>query len=248
MRAWPLVLLCAVLAAPADANAASQLVVWAWERPEDLRFLGTDAEVASQAGFVVLSGDGVFARGRRFPLLMQGKPGVSVVHVQIDRERPLGWTAAQRSRAAQAVLALGARGGARELQVDFEVRRSERPVLLELLSDVRRALPSGVTLSMTALASWCDTEDWLSQAPVDEVVPMLFRMGPQGSVIKARLARGGDFANPVCRAALAVSTDAPWPRAPDGRRVYLFSPRSWRAPAYAAIKKEVGQWSSPAAG
>jgi hypothetical protein len=219
------------------------VVVWAWERPEDLRFVGDAADIAIQSGFIVLSGDGVQARGRRFPLRMAGRPATAVVHVQIDRARPLAWTPAQRREAAQAVLAFGQAAGADRLQVDFEVRRSERRVLLDLLSDVRRGLPRDKRLSMTALASWCETEAWLDAAPVDEVVPMLFRMGPDGQRLKAKLEAGGDFANPRCRTSLAVSTDAPLAQAPaDGRRLYLFDPQSWTLSDYTALREETARW------
>jgi len=235
-------LLCAMVML-GSARAPSRMIVWAWERPEDLRFVGDAADVALQSGFIVLSGDGVQARGRRFPLRMSGRPTTALVHVQIDRGRPLAWTPDQRREAAQAVLAFGQVAGADRLQVDFEVKRSERRVLLDLLSDVRRGLPKNKRLSMTALASWCETETWLDAAPVDEIVPMLFRMGPDGRPLKAKLEAGGDFANPRCRTALAVSTDAPLAHAPgDGRRVYLFDPRSWTKPDYTGLRKRMAQW------
>ena len=234
----------AVLAVAAPARAAPRLVIWAWERPEDLRFAPPQADVAAQTGFVVLTGEGVFVRRRRFPLRTSRPPETAVVHVQIDHHAPLAWTAAQRRKAAAAVLQIGQAPGVRRLQVDFEVRRSERPVLLDLLADVRRGLPRGVSLSMTALASWCETEAWLNRAPVDEIVPMLFRMGPGGAPIRAKLEAGGDFAEPRCRGALAVSTDAPLRRAPTGRRVYLFSPRSWTAADFEAVRRRVETWSS----
>jgi hypothetical protein len=130
------------------------------------------------------------------------------------------------------------------VQVDFEVRRSQRQVLLDLLSDVRAGLPRGVPLSMTALASWCETEGWLKAAPVDEIVPMLFRMGPPGEEVKARLAAGRDFANPRCRTAVAISADTPLPRLPGGRRIYLFSPRSWSSRDFLTVRRRVETWSS----
>ena len=125
------------------------------------------------------------------------------------------------------------------MQVDFEVRRSQRQVLLDLLTDVRAGLPLKVPLSMTALASWCETEDWLKAAPVDEIVPMLFRMGPQGEGVKASLSTGRDFANPRCRTAVAISADTPLPRLPSGRRIYVFSPRSWAAPGLPTVRRRV---------
>jgi hypothetical protein len=246
-RARVVVLAACLLLSAGVAHASSpQLVLWAWERPEDLRFAGPEIEVAAQTGFVVLSGQGVMARGRRFPLLTApGQPRTAVIHVQIDRRSRLAWTPAQRRAAAEAVLRYARAPWTRRVQVDFEVRRSERQVLLDLLHDVRAGLPRGVPLSMTALASWCETEDWLKAAPVDEIAPMLFRMGPQGEAVTARLAAGRDFADPRCRRAVAISVDAPLPRVPTQRRVYLFSPRSWTAADFHIVQRRVEAWSSP---
>jgi hypothetical protein len=244
MRALLPLLPCLLLAGscrPAPA-APSPLILWAWGRPEDLRFAGARAEVALQTGFVELSGDGLQARGRRFPLKTALPPSTALVHVQIDHERPLRWTPLLRSRTSAAILHYAAAIPARRVQLDFEVRASERAVLLDVLADVRRGLPDGVLLSMTALASWCDSEGWLEQAPVDEIVPMLFRMTIGGEGLRKRLAAGGDFRNPRCRSALGIATDTPLDRAPPGRRVYLFNPRSWTAADFEKARQGVEVW------
>jgi hypothetical protein len=225
--AFALAALALASCGPASRPPASALILWAWERPEDLRFAGAEAEVAVQTGFVEIGGDGFAVRGRRFPLRVARPPATALVHVQIDRARPLLWTPTLR---------------ARRVQLDFEVRASERAVLLDVLRDLRRALPRGTLLSMTALASWCDTEGWLDTAPVDEIVPMLFRMGREGEALKYRLAAGGDFRNPRCRAAFAVSTDSPIVRAPPGRRVYMFNPRSWTAADLETAQARMEGW------
>ena len=216
-------------------------MLWAWERPEDVRFAKGQAEVAVESASVVLDGDAVLARGRRFPLLAGEPPSTSVVHLEIDRARPLVWTRATRAATAAAVLHYATRAPARRVQLDFEVRASERGVLLDVLGDLRRALPRDTALSMTALASWCG-EGWLDRAPVDEVVPMLFRMGRGGEAVRAALADGRDLAHPRCRTALGVAVGAPVPRAPPGRRVYLFDPRSWTPADFEAIQEEVTKW------
>jgi hypothetical protein len=189
----------------------------------------------------VLDGEAVEARGRRFPLLVAEPPATSVVHVEIRRDRPIVWNAAMRATTAAAILHYATRLPVRRVQVDFEVRASERAILLDILGDVRRALPRGTLLSMTALASWCG-EDWLAGAPVDEVVPMLFRMGRGGEDVRAMLAEGGDLRHDRCRGALGVAVGTPVPRAPPGRRVYLFDPRSWTPRDFAAVEQEVKRW------
>jgi hypothetical protein len=234
--------LLALAACGTSKPPPSTLIVWAWERPEDLRFLGDHAEVAVQTGFIELSGQTIFSRGRRFPLLTTRPPTTTVVHVQIDPALPLEWTPALRARTVAAILHYASAAPARRVQVDFEVRASQRAVLLEVLRDVRAGLPKDTTLSMTALASWCDTETWLEAAPVDEIAPMLFRMTQAGEPLRRRLEAGHDFRNPKCRKALALSTDTPIVRAPPGRRVYLFAPHSWTEADFEAARRQVGGW------
>lgn len=232
-----------VLFSPPARAAPSRLTVWAWERPEDLRFLPPDVQIGVQTGFVVLSGDRLIARGRRFALLARSaQVTTALVHVQIDPRAPLVWTPHLKARTVAAVLHFALAAPARRVQVDFEVRASQRRVLLDVLDGVRAGLPPQTLLSMTAIASWCDTENWIAAAPVDEVVPMLFRMGSGGAALKARLAQGGDFVDGRCRSALAVSTDSPITRAPPGRAVYLFNPGSWTPEAFRRIRQGVEGW------
>jgi len=219
-----------------------KLIVWAWERPEDLRFLPADTEIAALTGSVELSVDRVIAHGRRFPLLIGRAPvTTAVVHIEIDG-RPLHWTPALADAAVAAVLAYGLRPGIAQLQVDFEVPASQRRVVLDVLHIVRSRLPRSMRLSMTAIASWCDGERWLAAAPVDEVVPMLFRMGAGGPALLTRLGGRTAFANPRCRDALGIASDTPIADAPRVERVYLFSPRSWTFGRFAATRREVARW------
>ena len=216
-------------------------VLWAWERPEDLRFAGPEATIAVLAGSVTLSGDAVLAAPRRQPALLRSEQNhIAVVHVEIDRHKPLAWSAAQRQEAVAAALAYAADRPA--VQLDFEVRESERQILLDLVGDLRAGLGTGRRLSMTALASWCDTESWIEAAPVDEIVPMLFRMGPGGVALKRRLAEGGDFRDRRCRSAIGIATDTPPDGLPAGRRLYVFNPRRWNAADYATLVRETAQW------
>ena len=51
-------------------------------------------------------------------------------------------------------------------------------------------------LTITALASWCDGDDWIDGLPVADASPMLFRMGR------------GDYVRPVADPAGSGSHDA----------------------------------------
>ena len=229
------VLLASAVLAAVPAGARPARIVWAWERPEILDMLPSDVGIAAVTGFLRLRGDAIVVRrGRRFPLVAApGRPPpIAMVHIEVDQNRPLDWSPALAGQVVGAALAF-ARGAA-QVQVDMEVRTSQRGALLDVLRGVRAGLPAGATLSMTALASWCENETWLDAAPVGEIVPMLFRMGPRGDRLRGKLAAGGDFSDPRCRDALGIVTDTP-AVVPPGRRVYVFNPRPWDAAAIAAL-------------
>ncbi|MEG3178701.1 hypothetical protein U1872_20910 [Sphingomonas sp. RB3P16] len=236
-----LVLILAGCDARQGKPARSRLILWAWERPEDLRF-HPDADIAIQTGFIEIRGDALKARGRYFPLRSTKRPSTALVHVQIDHSEPLRWSPALRAQLAAAIHFYATATPAPRVQLDFEVRKSERQILLQALTDLRRALPPKTELSITALASWCMDDDWLQSAPVDEIVPMLFRMQKDGPAIIKTLADGGDFRNPRCRAAVAISSDSPIARAQPGRRVYLFNPRSWTQQSFRRAQHVVEAW------
>lgn len=114
------------------------------------------------------------------------------------------------------------------VQIDFDARVSERAEYRKLLERLRARLPPGSTLGITALASWCLGDPWIRDLPVDEAVPMLFRMGPDGAEVRRYLERGGEFHVPLCRRSVGLSLDEPVLRVPGGlQRVYMFSPRRW---------------------
>jgi len=229
----------AALVALAGDNVAlprPAIVLWAWERPEDLRFAGPDFGVAVLAGSIVLSGEAIRVAGRRYPALtLPEQRIVGVVHVEIDRREPLVWNRLRREATIARILELADNPRFDEIQIDFEVRASERHVLIDVLRAVRARLPSKRELSIKALASWCDTERWLGIASVEEVVPMLFRMGPVGENLKRRLAQGGDFADRNCRSSIGVAVDSPPHGVPSRRRVYIFNPGPWNREALDAI-------------
>ena len=75
---------------------------------------------------------------------------------------------------------------------------------------------------MTALASWCAGDNWLSDLPIDEAVPMLFRMGLDARQFQSNQS----LTATICKNSAGVSTDEPV-TAPDVDRLYIFNPRPW---------------------
>ena len=205
--------------------AVATVIPWAWERREDLRFLGEHQTVAFYAGLITLDQDRVETMPRRNPLLLA--PNTHRVAVVRIETRRAALTATQRRATLDAIQRLYR--DAEELQIDFDATRSERAFYRALLFDIRKTIDAPLTI--TALASWCIGDRWMRDLPVDDAIPMLFRMGGDAHAIRARLARGEDFAEPRCRASIGVALDEPLPAA-RGRRVWVFPSAPWTEEAW----------------
>jgi len=210
-----------------------RVMIWAWERPEKLDFLDPhEAGVAFLARTVTVRGDVVTVRPRLQPLVVApGTAMMAVVRVESEEPRP-----GARIAAEKAILDATELHGVRALQIDYDAKASERDFYRGVIEDLRRVLPASMPLSITALASWCEYDDWISGLPVTEAVPMLFRMG-------AEPYRGPDsLRERKCQSSAGVSTDEPLAEPPRGRRIYVFHPRSWSREELRAAIQEVRRW------
>lgn len=202
--------------------------LWAWERPERLDFIDTQhTGVAYLARTIRLSGNTISVRPRVQPLILtEGTKVIAVVRIESARDAEPSLSETQIADAVQQIAEVGKVIGVVGIQIDFDAKASERDFYRQLLFSVRGQLPPTIPLSMTALASWCAGDNWLSDLPVDEVVPMLFRLGVDRLQFLSRLQSSEEpFAQP-CNRAAGVSTDEVI-RPPTTRRVYIFSPTSW---------------------
>src|SRR5262249_25558262 len=116
--------------------------------------------------------------------------------------------------------------------------RSQRDFYRDLLIDLRRQLPPGLPLSITALASWCSYDDWLRKLPIDEAVPMFFRMEPDRRRASTTLA-AFRIREPLCQASVGVSTAEAWPSDMDGKRIYVFPDNGWRVDSVARLERKL---------
>jgi len=208
-----------------------RLTVWAWERREDLRAIDpATTAVAWLDRTVVLDGRGLMVEPRRQALLLPASSGlvrIAVVRVETGSGSRLNDHSA---RAVAQAIAQAVQPEVAALQVDFDAKQSERSWYADLLRQVRAQMPAGLPLSITALASWCSYDGgWLEGLPVDEAVPMLFRMEPDRRRVGVSGWGGGDFAirEPLCMGSVGISTTEAWPSDLRERRVYVFADRGW---------------------
>jgi hypothetical protein len=214
--------------APAPALAASRLpavMLWAWERPSDLRAIDADVGVAFLAQTITIDSDRITVTPRRWPLKVAPTAVLSAVtriempatrHISDDDER----------RITDAIAVTSHFSAVESVQIDFDATLSQRDMYRRVIEGVRRGLDASMMLSITALASWCVGDPWLDGLPIDEAVPMLFQLGPLNEPYRD-VAVAPSAAHRHCQASLGTSLGEPLRLAPRGRRIYVFNPEAW---------------------
>jgi len=212
---------------PEPRFAGPSSIVWAWERPEDLRFLaGHKIGVAYLAKTFFVGQEGFAERPRMQSLEIAPDAWLMAV-VRIEAKAgSVRWKPEQIDDLAGRIAALASTPGVRAVQVDFDATASQREFYRELLTRLRKRLPPGTALSITALVSWCVEDTWVRTLPVDEAVPMLFRMGTGALAANEYLRAHGDFEGTACAGSVGISTDERW-RLERASRTYVFSDRQW---------------------
>jgi Protein of unknown function (DUF3142) len=227
-----------------NENRFPSIILWAWERPEDLEFLDPHRyAVAFLAQTLTLKGEDVVSSPRHQPLKVAPETGLIAV-TRVESQKTTGQRAAltpmQRERLVTLILKTLELNRVSAIQIDFDAASSERDFYRALLRDLRAKLPDSVPLSMTALASFCVGDRWLSDLPVDEAVPMIFRMGADDRSIKNLLSTGNDFGEELCRRSYGIALDEPLEmKFEKSRRLYVFNNHAWTERDIATLEEKI---------
>ena len=219
------------------ASLAARGVAWIWPVSNGPILAPSGAAAYGEAAVVVetlvVDARSVQRMPRTQPLVLPVSVRVlPVLHVEAGPDAPDTLSESQRGAIVDAFArhAADAASGAGVIQLDFEAPRRERSSYQALVGAIRTALPASLKLSVTALAHWCAQGDWLDTLPVDEVVPMLYRLGPQSPQWRRRWLRDDPTLARRCRGpALGFATNDPPPAALLARtaRPYWFDESAW---------------------
>jgi len=217
-------------------------MLWVWESPQDLRMLSPNrAGVAFLAASLFLEGDRIRFRPRLQPLrVSRGTFLMAVVRLETSPVEAASYSENQRRELVKSIREIVTATRAKALQIDFDAKQSERAFYRALIPEVRAALGPRVFLSITALVSWCQQDNWLEHLGANEAVPMAFRMGSDGPVVRSRLLAGSKFPALLCRSSIGVAMDEPRPPLAGYHRIYAFpGPASWTSDLVAQLLREV---------
>jgi hypothetical protein len=213
------------IAQPTMQNEPSTML-WAWETPQDLTTLDPAKTGVAFLSRELLLGKGVQVRPRRQPLRLPDNTWLMAV-VRIETAPDFTATADTLAETVRDIAAVAQQPNVRAVQVDFDATASQRAFYSAVLNQLRKQLPSNVPISITALVGWCGDNSWLHQLPVDEAVPMFFRMGGPAPLRATRPKDASVVHEPLCSGSVGISTDETWPAIHSRERVYVFLPGSW---------------------
>ena len=217
-----------------SVNSTPNIILWAWERPENLEFIDSNKiAVALLAQTIELNGDKVEVKLRRQPLKVPPESKmIAVTRIETNKNGDkVALSDLQREEILRLLLATLELKNVSEIQLDFDVTVSEREFYRKLLQELRPKLPKNIVLSITALASWCLSDNWIRSLPVDEAVPMAFDMGADDKTIRDFLATGEDWQEPLCRNSYGISINEPLKiKFKPNRKIYVFTsnPNGWK--------------------
>ena len=211
-----------------------KIILWAWERPEDLRFLDSkNYGVAFLAETLILQSDEVVLRPRRQPLKVSANTYlIAVTRIEANRDARLSLSDAQKELLISYIRQTLEMPRVKAVQLDFDAAVSERQFYKSLVRELKKNLPADAPLTITALASWCAADNWLGDLPIDEAVPMAFQMGADDKTIRAFLASGSDWREPLCRHSYGIGLNEPLKADfKQNRRIFIFNsnPSGWKA-------------------
>lgn len=206
-------------------------ILWAWERPEDLRFLDSDKfGVAFLAQTLILTKDEVQFRPRHQPLEVLPETyliAVTRIETEKNENRP-SLSEEQKKELVSLIKNTLELPNVKAIQIDFDVVVSEREFYRKLIKELKQNLPENTPLSITSLASWCVGDSWFNDFQIDEAVPMAFQMGADNKAIRDFLQKDNDWNEPLCRGSYGIALDEPLNIIfKSERRIFYFKSKAW---------------------
>ena len=205
-----------------------RIILWAWERKEDLRFINNrNIEIAYLALTIRISHNALFIR-RRSNILLKGESinAFPVIRIEAANNTLPYLTESLEMNIVNEITSIAIHSNAKRIQIDFDALKSQRNFYKNILKRIRDNLKD-TKISITSILSWCIYDDWIFDNLVDEIVPMSFDLGNEKKQIISELIKNRNLLKPYCRKSLGISTQGGFPILYKVQRLYLFHPNSW---------------------
>jgi hypothetical protein len=224
----------------------NSVIVWVWERPENLYFLkDKNVTFAYLSGTVTKTNEDLVYYPRRQPLRIPDDSNTTAVVRIEDRSDDHKFTDEDLVDISDYVAKSCLEKTSNiSCQLDFDAVESQIDFYKKLVINVREKLPQNIKLSITALVSWCTNEiPWFNGLPVDEAVPMFFRLGKEENLYWKKIEEGNLKLDVSCQKSIGIATDEPLPHKIylENKPIYIFNNKYWSPANWAIIKSEILQ-------
>ncbi|MBU1200742.1 DUF3142 domain-containing protein [Patescibacteria group bacterium] len=225
-------------------NSPLNLILWVWERPENLYFMKNESVTyAYLAGTATKTDDNLVLYSRQQPLrIPDGSTTIATVRIE-DRTREATFEESDIETITNFIVkSCTVNLKNISCQIDFDATQSQIEFYKKLILSVRKKLPTDIKLSITSLVSWCtNNSSWFDNLPINEVVPMFFRLGKDSNLYWKKIENGKLNLNHTCQKSIGISTDE---RLPDksyltGKNIYIFNHQYWDKSNWDIIKSEI---------
>lgn len=213
-------------------NLNIPIIVWVWERPENLYFLKEkNVTFAYLSGTVTKTNSNLEYYSRRQPLrIPDNRQTISVIRIE-DKSDDHKLRDEYLIDISDYVVNLCLeRKSNISCQIDFDATESQIDFYKKLVIQVREKLPKKYKLSITALVSWCTSDKtWFDELPIDEVVPMFFRLGKEENIYWQNINEGKLRISNSCQKAIGIATDELMPNKIylKNKPIYIFNNEYW---------------------
>ena len=225
-------------------NLNIPIVLWVWERPENLYFINDkNISFAYLSGTVTKADKNLEYYSRRQPLRIPDKSNtISVIRIE-DRSKDHIFEDKNLPEISDYIVkSCIEKTSNTACQIDFDATESQIEFYKKLVVSVREKLPKEMKLSLTALVSWCvNDKAWFDELPIDEVVPMFFRLGREENIYWQRISEGRLNISNSCQKAVGVATDEPMPNKiyVKNKPIYIFNNGYWTSKNWDIMKLEI---------
>lgn len=225
-------------------NLNIPIVLWVWERPENLYFINDkNISFAYLSGTVTKADKNLEYYSRRQPLRIPDKSNtISVIRIE-DRSKDHIFEDKNLPEISDYIVkSCIEKTSNTACQIDFDATESQIEFYKKLVASVRDKLPKEMKLSLTALVSWCvNDKAWFDELPIDEVVPMFFRLGREENIYWQRISEGRLNISKSCQKAVGVATDETMPNKiyVKNKPIYIFNNEYWTSKNWDIMKLEI---------
>jgi hypothetical protein len=217
---------------PKSKDLNIPIIVWVWERSENLYFLkDKNVSFAYLAGTVTKTNNELVFYPRRQPLrIPDNRQTISVVRIEDKSDNHELSDKDLVDVSEFIVKSCIEKKSNISCQIDFDATESQTDFYKKLVVNVKNKLPKEMKLSLTALVSWCTNgESWFKDLPIDEAVPMFFRLGKDENVYWQKIEKGELKLNQICQKSIGIATDEPLPNKTylQNKPIYIFNSDYW---------------------